>query len=605
MKISSIFALIALVVISVSVSANNQIRVPVLKDINPDPNIVEVKLTALVAHKRYKSGGSTEVWSYNGIVPGPTIEAEVGQTLIVHFKNKLPEPTTVHWHGLEVPARMDGSNISQGAVAPGGSFRYEFKLARAATYWYHPHANSNEQVEKGLHGALIVRGDDDRRVRIPRNREYTLLLDDVLLDEQNRLVPFATQPGNALTPVERAEQLFNSRQGNLLLVNGYDLPTIRVRNGRAIRLRLINPANGRFMRLSAPDQDMYQIGTDGGLLEHVRDIPEVEMIYDHHSASFISNPNPDQGLLLTPSERADVVLVPRGKPGDEVLVMWHDIPMGRHRTFNDGMGGVGFSHAHDDGKRPPMPLFKLKFGNGHKKFSGWKPVLPLRIDRIPQIEIDGNAERLPVVFGHAPPKADGSVVFFNAVRMTDEILMALDNLQLAAEDDLTLGPVPGMVMPPMFQPQPFKLLAASDALQARVGETREWYLVNFTGGDHTFHSHGFFFQPLEVIQVNLDGRVASERVIKSSLPLEIKDSILLPRRSGMAGRSWTILRAAVRFDDNDLPPYLRRDVWELVAYGKTSPINPGDLSGGWLAHCHFLEHADSGMMNFLNLFYPE
>ena len=157
-------------------------------------------------------------------------------------------------------------------------------------------------------------------------------------------------------------------------------------------------------------------------------------------------------------------------------------------------------------------------------------------------------------------------------------------------------------MPPMFGPRPFGALTPEEALQASVGETKIWYLINFTGGDHTFHSHGFFFQPLEQIVVNLDGNSAAARVSRTPMELMTKDTIHLPRRVGSGGRSWTVIKAAVRFDDSDLPRRLQRSIDELVAFGKT----PSDSlsSGGWLAHCHFLEHADSGMMNFLNLTAP-
>ena len=103
-------------------------------------NIVEVEIVASVEQIQFAPGKApTEVWTYNGTIPGPTIEANVGDTLIVHFYNELPEKSTIHWHGLELPANMDGSNIAQNPVPPGGYFRYEFKLLRPSLFWYHPH----------------------------------------------------------------------------------------------------------------------------------------------------------------------------------------------------------------------------------------------------------------------------------------------------------------------------------------------------------------------------------------------------------------------------------------------------------------------------------
>ncbi len=98
-------------------------RPKMAEDLNPDPDIIEIKLVAAETDERLKRGKKkTGMWTYNGSNPGPTIEGKVGVTLIVHFYNKLPEETTVHWHGMDVPANMDGSNISQGGVAPGGFF---------------------------------------------------------------------------------------------------------------------------------------------------------------------------------------------------------------------------------------------------------------------------------------------------------------------------------------------------------------------------------------------------------------------------------------------------------------------------------------------------
>ncbi len=112
-----------------------------------------------------------------------------------------------------------------------------------------------------------------------------------------------------------------------------------------------------------------------------------------------------------------------------------------------------------------------------------------------------------------------------------------------------------------------------------------------------------------MIEVNLDAETASERVVRTDMTLVQKDSIRVPPRPGAGGRSWTVMRLAVRFDDSDKPPYLRRTDEDLVAFGKVpttlDPLDPSEgTSGGWLAHCHLLEHADRGMTTFLNLVLP-
>jgi FtsP/CotA-like multicopper oxidase with cupredoxin domain len=96
-------------------------------------------------------GGKLRVWAYNGQVPGPELRIRLGDTLRVRFTNRLPQPTTIHWHGVRVPNGMDGvPHVTQPPVEPGGSFTYEFTPKDAGTFWFQPHVRSSEQVERGL-----------------------------------------------------------------------------------------------------------------------------------------------------------------------------------------------------------------------------------------------------------------------------------------------------------------------------------------------------------------------------------------------------------------------------------------------------------------------
>ena len=129
----------------VGASFERTVRPALAVDINPDPDIVEVELTAMESRLQILAGLETEVYAYNGVIPGPIIEAKIGDRLIVHFCNDLPVETTVHWHGVETPANMDGSNMAQLKVPPGGTFRYEFPLLEAGTFWFHPHVRTHRQ----------------------------------------------------------------------------------------------------------------------------------------------------------------------------------------------------------------------------------------------------------------------------------------------------------------------------------------------------------------------------------------------------------------------------------------------------------------------------
>ncbi|HEY7169513.1 MAG TPA: multicopper oxidase domain-containing protein, partial [Vicinamibacterales bacterium] len=134
---------------------DESLRLPEAVDRNPDPHIVEVDLEARVAEVEVASGERIQAFTYNGGIPGPLIRVRKGDRLIVHFTNQLPQPTTVHWHGLRVPIAMDGVPIhSQPEVQTGGSFTYDFVARDAGLFWYHPHVMSAAQVGFGLYGAL-------------------------------------------------------------------------------------------------------------------------------------------------------------------------------------------------------------------------------------------------------------------------------------------------------------------------------------------------------------------------------------------------------------------------------------------------------------------
>src|SRR5919199_6340327 len=145
----------------------------------PGRTVVAVDLEAREAEWQFTPGRTTRVWGFNGQVPGPTLEARVGDVLEVRFTNRLPEPTTIHWHGLRVPAAMDGTDMVQHPIAPGESFTYRFKLPDAGTFWYHPHSNETVQLERGLYGALVVRGPNEPVL----DAERVLVLDDLKLDK--------------------------------------------------------------------------------------------------------------------------------------------------------------------------------------------------------------------------------------------------------------------------------------------------------------------------------------------------------------------------------------------------------------------------------------
>lgn len=289
-------------------------QVASVEDEDPADDVVEVSLVAAPMMKEWIPGRPTPAWGYNGSIPGPLIEAHVGDRVIVHFRNDLDEPTSIHWHGVRVPAAMDGGPDGP-VIAPGEQYDYEFVVPDAGLFWYHPHERSSRQVEMGLHGPIIVRGDDEPAADVER----VLVLDDVLVDQEGRVAPFS------------ADSAVLGRQGNLIVVGGVAHPTISPRAGTIERWRIVNVANARYFELDVPGHALRLAGTDGGLLAE---------------SAQIDRP------VLAPGERIDLLVRADGAPGEELEVM--SLPYDR---------GSGMGHMNTDWGDPAAVL-RLSYAPG-------------------------------------------------------------------------------------------------------------------------------------------------------------------------------------------------------------------------------------------------
>ena len=231
--------------------------------------VVELTLTAAPARLELRPGTMTDAFAYDGRVPGPTLELREGDSVIVHFRNDLPEPSTVHWHGLHLPFAADGSPFHP--VPPGGRFDYVFTIrpGTAGTYWYHPHPHqlTGAQMARGLYGAIIVRAADDP---LPVSMPERLL---VLSDNRFRADGSVDLP-DASSPQGRMDEE-NGREGDVLLVNGRIMPTLGIRSGEVQRWRVVNASAARIYRLAIPGQTLLHIGSDGGLFERPREVQEI------------------------------------------------------------------------------------------------------------------------------------------------------------------------------------------------------------------------------------------------------------------------------------------------------------------------------------------
>src|SRR5687768_13817248 len=230
------------------------------EEVSNDPRTVHIALEARETNWEVAPGVTIAGFGYNGQVPGPTIELTQGVPVEIQFTNRVSEPTLIHWHGLRIPAAMDGTQSTQRPVAPGEAFTYRFTPPDAGTFWYHPHANETEQLEKGLYGAFIVRGADEPVV----DREQILVFDDVDADKQGRLAKFGG-----------FRQRHDGREGDVRLINGKAEPELTIAAGQVERWRIVNASSARYIRLSLNGVRFRIIGTDGGLIEAPVEVTEV------------------------------------------------------------------------------------------------------------------------------------------------------------------------------------------------------------------------------------------------------------------------------------------------------------------------------------------
>ncbi|MBA3259463.1 MAG: multicopper oxidase family protein, partial [Gemmatimonadales bacterium] len=203
---------------------------------------------------RTLKGREYTMYAFNGQYPGPLIEAVRGSEIMVAFTNRLPQPTTVHWHGIRLEQANDGvPGLSQPAVPPGGRFIYRVRFPDAGVYWYHPHVREDVQQELGLYGNLLVRSARGEEYG-PANREAVLMLDDILIGGDG-LVPLGEEsPTHALM----------GRFGNTMLVNGEPGYRLQVKRGEVVRFFLTNAANTRTFNLSFPGARIKVVASDVG-----------------------------------------------------------------------------------------------------------------------------------------------------------------------------------------------------------------------------------------------------------------------------------------------------------------------------------------------------
>lgn len=347
-------------------------------DTDPALSVVRVSLRAQVTSLRFGDAPATEVWTYNGGVPGPLIEANVGDRLIVDFQNDLPEATTIHWHGVRVPNAMDGVALMDDAIPAGGSFRYEFTLKDSGLFWFHPHVRSAIQVQKGLYGVLRVRGPAEPEADL----EQIIVLDDLKLRADGSISEYLDDTSAMI-----------GRQGDTILANGAVHPALTLPAGGVTRLRVVNTANARYFTLGAAGLKFLVYGTDGS------PYPE---------------PYEAETVMLVPGERLDLFI--KGKASGAVELM-----------------ALPYERGHMTGDESPLQIATLRFSG-----KGAATALPVTAPAIEALVDPGTA---PFHLALSEAAEGGTVRFFVNAKQWPDVApwspaMGLNTFEVVNESEM-------------------------------------------------------------------------------------------------------------------------------------------------------------------------
>jgi FtsP/CotA-like multicopper oxidase with cupredoxin domain len=594
-------------------SGGDPYAVPEVVDTNPDPNVVETTIVADLTTVDIGNGVTAKAQTFNGTLPGPTFRLKVGDTVIVHFQNKLSQPTGIHWHGIELSNEMDGTPFTQNQVPTNGEFLYKFTVSRPGLFWYHPHHHaSTNQVFRGLYGAIIVTDPNEAPLRAsgvlpPLAQTFPIVLSDTTVCKgvnDPQTYNNATQPhvsggawGPQAPPVPKdlCETAPLNDEGNPgPAFNAGDIPNIQrfsgpgppatgngrtnegqtvLTNGKNVGGRLgtpsapgalalgaskLNVQSGQGLRLqlinSASIRYMRLRLTDatGSLVPLVRVGGEGGLI---DSSVLEGNVLPIPPGTFDTGYTTGEILLPPGSRADVVASIPTGLPVNSVLTMwtedykRVGPGGTNYANI------PTVPVMHLNVTGAAASTFTLNPGTALRAATGNPVEtLPGPSGFLlnPVTF--TPPKT-GEAPPLELVKLTADV---------AAPNSLG---VDGVFGTHDVTGDYSDALHLGSTRYVKEGETLQLQIENTTGASHPFHLHGFSIQPVSLTKPANPTYNWAYR--------EFRDNVDIP-----AGYTLTF---KIRIEPRPKPD------------GTTA----GGALGRWVFHCHIFFHATNGMLGEL------
>lgn len=300
--------------------SRNPLRIPELQTGELREGRWHYALQARQGSSRFLPGLDTPTIGFNSNFLGPTLRLRDGDDVRINVENRLDEATTVHWHGLHVPAIADGGPHQ--VIAPGTSWHAQFRVHQnAGPFWYHSHRidHTGDQVYRGLAGMILL--EDEQSMALDLPRDYGV--DDIPVIIQDRRF----NGDGSLRYVESQRDIMMGMHGDTILINGtYDPVFAPVT--RTVRFRLLNGSNARTYRIAFSDgRQFHQLGCDGG---------------------FLAQPLPMTEVTLAPAERCEIIAeFADGAPVDLVsLPLPSDSPLRLQGMMGRMMGGMADEAFH-------------------------------------------------------------------------------------------------------------------------------------------------------------------------------------------------------------------------------------------------------------------